>query len=225
MDLSIVTTMYRSAPYLEEFYKRVCAAAEKITDDYEIIFVNDGSPDDSLPIVLGFFERDKKVRVIDLSRNFGHHKAIVTGLGYARGELIFLIDCDLEEDPEVLIEFYREWEKNGGNADVIYGVQRERQGNWFRRWSGILFYRVFNFLSGEPIPVNMCMTRLLSHRFTERFLAYKETEVVLSGLFQLTGFEQRALPIRKKYKGNLHRSCWPGGESSKLPVYPSGRLT
>ena len=100
MDLSIVTTLYYSAPYLEEFYARICAAAKRITSDYEIVFVNDGSPDNSLNIAISLYEGDERVRVVDLSRNFGHHKAIMTGLAHARGDFIFLIDCDLEEEPK-----------------------------------------------------------------------------------------------------------------------------
>jgi putative glycosyltransferase len=85
MKLSIVTTLYMSEPYIEEFHRRVTAAAEQITRDFEIVFVNDGSPDDSLAVVLQLFEKDCRVRVIDLSRNFGHHRAMMTGLENARG--------------------------------------------------------------------------------------------------------------------------------------------
>jgi len=77
MELSVVTTMYDSAPYLEEFYSRICTAADKITSDYEIIFLNDGSPDNSLDIVVSLLEKGSRVRIINLSRNFGHHKAIM----------------------------------------------------------------------------------------------------------------------------------------------------
>ena len=92
MYLSIVTTLYYSAPYINEFYQRISIESQKLTDDYEIIFVNDGSPDDSLDIAVKLHQEDERVRVIDLSRNFGHHKAIMTGLSYARGKLIFLLD-------------------------------------------------------------------------------------------------------------------------------------
>jgi len=95
MDLSIVTTLYRSAPYLEEFFARSCAVAEKITSSFEIIFVNDGSPDNSLQIALSLYERDGRLRIVDLSRNFGHHKAMMTGLAHARGDMVFLLDSDL----------------------------------------------------------------------------------------------------------------------------------
>src|SRR6185503_5121442 len=105
--LSVVTTLYQSAPHLEEFYRRMSAVASEISPDYEIIFVNDGSPDQSLKLTVGFHLADPHVRVIDLSRNFGHHKAMMTGLMHARGSLVFLIDCDLEEEPELLPQFHQ----------------------------------------------------------------------------------------------------------------------
>ena len=125
MILSIVTTLYNSAPYLEEFHARVCAAAEQITPDYEIIFVNDGSPDNSLQIALSLYQKNERVRIVDLSRNFGHHKAMMTGLAQARGGMVFLIDSDLEEEPELLETFYKELRTTG--ADVVFGVQQKRK--------------------------------------------------------------------------------------------------
>ena len=153
MDLSIVTTMYYSASYLEEFYNRITTTAGKIADDYEIIFVNDGSPDNSLDLAISFYERDDRVRVIDLSRNFGHHKAIMTGLSHAKGEVVFLIDCDLEEDPELLGKFYDELKCS--DADVIYGVQQARKGGFVEKISGNIFYWMFNLLSSYPVPTNL----------------------------------------------------------------------
>ena len=156
MDLSIVTTMYQSAPHLEEFYRRCCVAAEKITQHYEIILVNDGSPDSSLDIAVSLHEGDERVRVIDLSRNYGHHKAMMTGLAHARGKLVFLIDCDLEEDPELLEPFHEELLVSG--ADVTYGVQDSRGGRLFGRVAGqqqpadrhLPFLPVSGRLQGSP---------------------------------------------------------------------------
>jgi len=93
MKISIVSTLYRSAAYLEEFLSRVVSSTEKLTKDFEIILVNDGSPDDSLELALRLKEHLPNVRIIDLSRNFGHHLAIMTGLSYAEGELVYLVDC------------------------------------------------------------------------------------------------------------------------------------
>lgn len=199
MDLSIVTTLYYSAPYLEDFYTRICAAAENITDNYEIIFVNDGSPDHSLDIAIAFHEKDKRVRVIDLSRNFGHHKAIMTGLAHAKGDLVFLIDCDLEEEPELIGKFYDKFKNS--NADVVYGVQQSRKGFFFERITGYVFYKLFNLLSSYPIPDNLITIRLMSRRYVASLLEHKEREVVLSGLFTITGYKQISIGVKKYNKG------------------------
>src|SRR5712692_2452655 len=107
MKLSIVTTLYDSASYIEEFHGRASTAAAAITDDYEIVMVDDGSLDDSLAVALRILEEDPRLRVIELSRNFGHHKAMMTGLEEARGDFLFLTDVDLEEDPGWLSLFWR----------------------------------------------------------------------------------------------------------------------
>ena len=106
MKLSIVATLYQSASYIIEFHQRASDAAKTLVGtDYEIILVNDGSPDTSLDIAIELSKQDHHLVVIDLSRNFGHHKAMMTGMAQAKGERVFLIDSDLEEKPEWLIEF------------------------------------------------------------------------------------------------------------------------
>ena len=95
MKLSIVCTMYQSSCYLPEFVSRIVDISEGLNSDYELIFVNDGSPDDSLSLVLQYQAGNTNIKIIDLSRNFGHHAAIVAGLEYTEGDYVFLIDCDL----------------------------------------------------------------------------------------------------------------------------------
>ena len=195
MTLSIVTTLYCSAPHLKEFYRRASAAAETITSDYEIVFVNDGSPDDSLLIALELFEHDPRVRVVDLARNFGHHKAMMTGLRHARGQLVFLVDADLEEDPELLTAFAATL--NTAAADVVYGVQQGRRGNWFERWSGRIFFKLFNLMSDYPIPENLLTVRLMTRRYVSALLSHGERETVIAGLWVLTGFRQLPIAVMK----------------------------
>ena len=125
IDLSIVTTLYSSEKHIKEFYERSLINAENIFKNIEIIFVNDGSPDNSGLVAEGICQRDKRVTLIELSRNFGHHKAIMTGLQYAKGELIWLIDVDLEEKPEWLKEFHEEYKTN--NYDVIFGEVKKKE--------------------------------------------------------------------------------------------------
>jgi glycosyltransferase involved in cell wall biosynthesis len=119
MDLSIVTTLYHSAAYLPEFHRRVVETAERLGLRFEIIYVNDGSPDDSQAVAEALCDGDSRARVLELSRNFGHHKAIMTGLAEASGELVFLTDADLEEQPEWLAEFYHTLRASG--SDVVCG--------------------------------------------------------------------------------------------------------
>jgi len=198
MEFSIVTTMYHSAPYLEEFYERVSRAAQKITDDYEIIFVNDGSPDDSLDIAVALHEKDKRVIVVDLSRNFGHHRAMMTGLEYASGEKVFLIDCDLEEEPELLGAFHEKFNKEG--CDVVYGVQEARRGGAFERITGDLFYKIINIISETDLPKNAVTARLMSSRYVKSLVEHREREIYIDGLWYITGYKQIPVYVNKHSK-------------------------
>lgn len=199
MELSIVTTLYFSSPYIIEFYQRISKEAKKLTENYEIIFVNDGSPDDSLDIAVKLYEKDEKVKVIDLSRNFGHHKAIMTGLSYAKGKLVFLIDSDLEEEPELLSLFYEHYQTS--DIDVVYGVQKSRKGNIFEKITGELFYKFFNLISTYPIPANLITARLMSQSYVKALVEHKDKEIFLAGLWAITGFRQVPIFVKKHYKG------------------------
>jgi len=196
MKLSIVTTLYKSSPYINEFYTRITKEAQKITDEYEIIFVDDGSPDDSLQKAVTLFEKDAHVKVIELSRNFGHHKAIMTGLSHAQGDFVFLIDSDLEEEPELLNKFWRELQ-NDKNIDVVYGVQESRKGKWLEKWSGELFWKTINVLSNIEIPHNMITARLTTKQYNNELIKYKESELFIGGIWPDTGFKQKAIKVKK----------------------------
>lgn len=199
MKLSIVTTMYCSGPYLEEFYKRIKKTIRKITSNYEIIFVNDGSPDDSFSRALSFYNKDSHVKIVDLSRNFGHHRAIMTGLSYAQGDYIFLIDCDLEEEPELLEKFWQKM-KTLNDVDVIYGLQEKRKGGWFERFGGYWFYRLFSLLISFDIPTNMSTVRLMTKRYVQSVLSFPEKELILFGIMIITGFNQQPIKIQKYHQ-------------------------
>src|SRR6516225_3172254 len=121
MKLSVVTSLYRSEAYIREFFERIRTVTSEITPDCEYIFVNDGSPDDSLEVARHLRHQDDRVIIVDLSRNFGHHRALMTGMEFATGDLVFLIDVDLEEEPELLRVFYARLQET--QADMVYGVQ------------------------------------------------------------------------------------------------------
>ena len=199
VKLSVVTTLYHSAPYLEEFHARVTATASKITDAYEIILVNDASPDSSIEIALSLFKQDQHVRVIDLARNYRHHRAVMTGLTAARGDWVYKIDCDLEDQPEWLEDFVA-LTKADSTLDVIYGVQAERRGNRLQSFVGECFYTAFNWLADTTIPRNAVSAWLMSRSFVNGLTAHRERDVFLAGLLAETGFQKRAVPVQKLLK-------------------------
>ncbi len=211
MKLSIVSTLYCSARHLRAFYTRIKAAVEKITPDHEIILVNDGSPDTSQEIAETICAGDPRVGVIELSRNFGHHKAMMTGLEHAQGELVFLIDSDLEEEPELLGLFWETY--HSSDADVVYGVQKKRRGSWLERWSGRVYYRLLNWLASHAIPANVLTVRLMCRRYVRSLVQHREREICISGLWALTGFRQVPLPVTK-----LSRSRTTYNWSRKIAV-------
>jgi len=196
MKLSIVATLYQSAPYIIEFHQRASAAAKNLVgEDYEIVLVNDGSPDNSLDLAVLITESDSHVVVVDLSRNFGHHKAMMTGLAHTKGDQVLLIDSDLEEEPECLIAFAEQMQSQ--RCDVVYGVQEQRKGGWFERWSGQWFYRFFKALTGLALPENIVTARLMTRRYVDALLRHEEREVFMAGLWHVTGFDQLPQIVKK----------------------------
>lgn len=199
MKLSVVTTLYQSAPYIEEFVRRVSVEAKKITDDYEIVMVDDGSLDNSLITALDIQKSDPHLHIIELSRNFGHHKAMMTGLECARGKLVFLIDVDLEESPELLTRFHDEMKK--GDWDVIYGIQKERKGGLIKKVGGRFGWWLIQLLVPVEIPYNLSTVRLMCSTYVSQLIRHKEHMTAIGGLWVLTGFRQHGLLFDKTSRG------------------------
>lgn len=196
MRFSIVATLYQSAPHITEFHLRASAAAKQLAgEDYEMVLVNDGSPDNSLDIAVRLTETDSHVVVVDLSRNFGHHKAMMTGLAHSKGDLVFLIDSDLEEEPEWMVSFCEQLTQQ--DCDVVYGIQSVRKGGLFERLSGNLFWKMINVLSGMALPANVVTARLMTRRYVNALLLHEEREMFMAGLWHITGFDQKQQTVRK----------------------------
>ncbi|HEU0135865.1 MAG TPA: glycosyltransferase, partial [Flavobacterium sp.] len=147
MTLSIVSTLYRSRPFLDTFIKEIMLAIEQTgVSEYELIFVNDGSPDDSVAHLLQHQLQIPQIKIVDLSRNYGHHYAIQAGLEISKGDYVFLIDNDLEVHPNVLAQFYTHIKANP-QLDVVYGFQEARKGGFTENYAGKIFWNVINYLS------------------------------------------------------------------------------
>jgi len=198
MRLSIVSTLYYSAPFIDEFVKRCLASAEKVTVDFELLLVDDGSPDTSLAKALFLAQNEPRIKVIELSRNFGHHAAILTGLSYATGDLIFLVDSDLEEPPELLGTFLDVMQRE--TVDVVFGVHDRSQGSLFHRLSGIIFWIFFNMMSDVKAETNRCAISLMTRQYASVLSALPERNVSVVGLFAWPGFKQTPVLIQRQIR-------------------------
>lgn len=196
---SIVSTMYRSKPFLEQFLSECLAALASMgCDDYEIVLVNDGSPDDSLDYARSRLVDLPRLRVVDLSRNFGHHHAMQAGLSVAQGDKVFLIDCDLEVAPSFLVAMAAKMEETG--ADLVFGYQELRKGGWFEQFSGGLFWRGINLLSEVRVPENMVTERVMSRRYVDALLSMGDANLFLGGMMSWAGFLQIGVAVGKKQR-------------------------
>ncbi len=196
LDLSIVASLYRSAEHLSEFCERARASAVGLGCAFEIVLVDDGSPDDSVARALALRARIPELRIVELGRHYGHYSAVLAGLAAASGGLVFLIDCDLEEPPELLATFWQELHENP-DLDAVYGVQRHRKGGLFERWSGALFYRLLRLSVNPPVAADTTMARLMRRRFVAALLRHTEAPVSLDVLTAVVGLRQRGLPVEK----------------------------
>ena len=199
IEISIVSTMYHSRLFLERFLAECLQGLSEIKcTQFEIVLVNDGSPDDSLAYALERRGDISQLVVVDLSRNFGHHHAAQAGLKHAVGSLIFLIDCDLEASPLLLSQFHRKLCET--HCDMVYGYQEGRKGRWIEKLSGGLFWKGINFLSDIKIPENILTERIMTRRFVDALLQMGDFNLFLVGMMSWTGFEQIGLPVVKEQR-------------------------
>jgi putative glycosyltransferase len=199
MRISAVATLYNSSAYIPDFCARMAAELRKLTSDYEIVLVDDGSPDDSLRTALAQVEKDPAIKVVELSRNFGHHKAMMTGLEHTRGDLVFLIDSDLEEPPELLGQFYQTLTAQG--LDVVYGYQKARKGGFIEKFGGLIVWWLLNILLPIKVPRNHSTVRLMTRDYVQALTKHKEYKTAIGGLWVLTGFRQKGVEFEKGFRG------------------------
>ena len=195
--ISIIAPVFCEQETLPVFHARLSETLRSLSAKYEfeIIYVNDGSTDRSLDILLDLMKMDARIRVIDLSRNFGHQRAITAGMDAARGDCVVILDSDLQDPPETITEMVRKWEEGYHN---VYGVRAERRGeSVFKRLSARLFYRLLKLLSDVPIPVDTGDFRLLDRRIVDALQSMREESRYIRGLIAWVGFRQYALSYER----------------------------
>ncbi len=187
LTLSAVVTCYKDAQAIVQMHERLTSALSSLPVDYEIIFVNDGSPDDTDSVIEKLTARDGHVLAIEHSRNFGSQNAFTSGMQIAIGDAVVLLDGDLQDPPELIPAFFAEWRKG---TDVVYGRRSKREGSAIQAWLARGFYRVFRRLSDTPMPLDAGDFALMDRRVVDVLLALPETDQFLRGLRAWVGFTQ-----------------------------------
>jgi len=193
--VSVAVPCFNEEEVLRETHRKLIAVLERMPLRFEVLYVDDGSTDSSPDILRELAARDKRVRVIRFSRNFGHQMAITAGLEHAAGDAVVVIDADLQDPPEVIMEFVQKWMDG---YDVAYGVRAERDGETaFKLWTAKLFYRCIDRLSDTRIPLDTGDFRLMDRRVVDALLSMPERDRFVRGMVSWLGFTQVAVPYRR----------------------------
>ena len=214
--ISLVIPMYYEEQVVEECYNRVTKVLKEIQKyDYEIIFINDGSKDNTLDILERIAKIDNNVKVISFSRNFGHQAAVTAGLKYVTGDVIVIMDADLQDPPELIPDMLKEWEKG---YEVIYGKRKSRKGeSVFKLLTAKAFYSTLNKLSDVEIPKDTGDFRMVDRKVVDVVNSLPEHNKFLRGLFSWVGFEQLAYEYDRKERF-AGKTKYPFGKMLKLAL-------
>lgn len=195
--ISVVIPMYYEEDVANECYNRTKKVLNGLEDyDHEIIFVNDGSKDKTLPILKEIATKDEKTKVISFSRNFGHQAAVTAGLKFVTGDCILIIDSDMQDPPELLVDMLKLWED--GN-EVIYAKRKTRKGeSKFKLMTAKMFYNVLNNLSDVEIPKDTGDFRLVDRKVVDVINSMPEHNKFLRGLFSWVGFKQKPIEYERQ---------------------------
>jgi glycosyltransferase involved in cell wall biosynthesis len=185
--LSAIIACYRDAPAVPIMHERLTTVFEKIGVDYEIIFVNDCSPDNAADVLATLAARDEKVVVINHTRNFGSQSAFTSGMRVCTGDAVILLDGDLQDPPELIEQFYGKWQDG---YDVVYGVRVKRDATRFLKVAYKAFYRVFRAASYIPMPLDAGDFSLMDRRVVESLNSLPESNRFLRGLRAWVGYRQ-----------------------------------
>jgi polyisoprenyl-phosphate glycosyltransferase len=189
--LSAVIACYLDARAIPIMYDRLVSVFQKLEIDYEIIFVNDGSPDNTRDILAEITERDKKVIAINHSRNFGSQSAFTSGMQIATGDAVILLDGDLQDPPELIEAFFLKWRQG---YDVVYGERVKREANRFLKVAYKAFYRLFRAASYVPVPLDAGDFSLMDRKVVDALNSLPEKNRFIRGLRAWVGFKQTGAP-------------------------------
>ncbi len=192
VHLSVVIPVYKAEDCLDELYRRLKAALESITEDFECILVEDCGGDASWQIIQELAAQDPRIKGIQLSRNFGQHHAITAGIDYARGDWVVVMDCDLQDQPEEIPRLYARAQQG---ADVVLARRMGRQDVMEKRLSSLLFYRLFNYLTDMDYDPKVGNFRIMSAKVAENVRQLREGLRFLPGMMEWLGFPVATIDV------------------------------
>lgn len=193
MELSIVSPIYRGEKMLDELVRRIIDSVKDITDDYEIVLVNDCSPDDSWEKIVQLCNENKKVKGVNLSRNFGQHYAITAGLSKTSGNWVVVMDCDLQDRPEEIPNLYA---KTKEGFDSVFAQRVERQDTFMKRLSSAAFYFVFSFLTDSKQDKSVANFGIYNRKVVNAILSMGDSIRYFPIMAQWVGFRKGYLPVQ-----------------------------
>lgn len=190
--ISVIVPCFNEEEVLHATHERLSQVLNALRDyRYELIYVNDGSRDQTLPMLRQIAAADQRVKLLSFSRNFGHQIAITAGLDYCSGDAAVVIDADLQDPPHLIADMVSAWEQG---SDVVYGKRRDREGEtFFKLFTARLFYRFINRLADVDIPLDTGDFRLMSRKALDAFLKLRERHRFVRGMVAWVGFKQTAL--------------------------------
>ena len=206
--LSVVVPAYNEEEVLPAFHKRLSTVLDSMCMESEIVYVNDGSADNTLTVITALRELDPRVAIVDLSRNFGKEIALTAGLDHASGDAVVVIDADLQDPPELIPELIKHWAD--GN-DVVYAKRISREGeSSLKKATALVFYRLIQKVSRVRIPEDTGDYRLLSRRAVDGLKQLREQHRSMKGLFAWIGYPQKAVPYKRdpRYAGRTKWNYW-----------------
>ena len=200
MDISVVIPVYGCRAALPELHRRLVESVSKITDDYEIILVNDNCPQNSWEVIEELCVKDSKVKGIELSRNFGQMKAILAGLDYASGEWVVVMDCDLQDRPEEIVRLY---EKAQEGYDVVFARRKERKDNPLKVFLANQFYKVYRFATEGSYDGAVCNFSIVRKSVVDNYCKMREQHRGYVMYIRWLGFKQTEIDVEhnERYEG------------------------
>jgi dolichol-phosphate mannosyltransferase len=206
VDISVVIPVFNEETNLPVLYERLVNSVTSISNEYELIFVNDGSKDNSLNVIKALSLKNPQVKYIDFSKNFGHQLAVFAGLENAKGDSIVIIDADLQDPPELIKELYVKMKEG---YDVVYAQREQRAGeSWHKLLTAKLFYRFINKLSDVAIPMDTGDYRIISKKINAIIVSMPERNKFLRGQIAWAGFNQTSVTYKRdeRYAGKTNYS-------------------